>query len=145
VPPTNYEQPKKKKTWVIVLVIVLVLLCCIGPSVTIGVMAANGFFSQSSYGGGTSLPPVTGNRSVTEAQLVGTWDEIDIDDTYVFNADGTGTETYEGDTWQMTWRLSGTTLIMNFPDTGTEEYEVEFDGGLLIVHTPIVDYEYRKR
>ena len=80
----------------------------------------------------------------TAASIVGIWEEIDIDNFYVFNADGTGSEYYDGETWQMTWKLVGNTLTMNFPETGVEVYEITLTENYLIVHNPVIDFEYTR-
>ena len=80
--------------------------------------------------------------SDSSAGLVGVWVEIDIDNIYTFNADGTGNEYFDGNDWDMTWELNGTTLTMDFPETGVEVYEIEFTDMLLIVHAKTIDFEY---
>jgi hypothetical protein len=45
----------------------------------------------------------------------------------------------------MTWTLKGSTLTMDFPETGVEEYEITLSGNTLTVHNPIVDFKYKRR
>ena len=89
----------------------------------------------------TASSAVAGDDSL-EKQLLGNWSEVDIDNTYTFNADGTGIETYEGETWDMTWSLNGDVLTMDFPATGVEEYSITIRGNKLTVHNPVVAYDY---
>ena len=89
--------------------------------------------------------PATPAAEDNSAALVGVWEEIDIDNVYTFNANGTGTEYFDGDTWDMTWKLIGKTLTMDFGDAGVEEYEVELSTSMLIVHGAEVDFEYIRK
>ena len=61
------------------------------------------------------------------------------------DADGTGSEYFNGDTWEMTWTLDGTTLTLSFPETGVEEYEITLSDNTLVVHAPAADYEYNRK
>ena len=87
-----------------------------------------------------SVPAVSSSSS----ELVGVWEEVDIDNIYTFNEDGTGSEYYDGDTWDMEWELNGTTLTMDFFDAGVEEYEIDFREGHLFVidSTDGTEFEY---
>jgi len=91
---------------------------------------------------GSSSGSSTKNNS--EA-LVGVWEEIDIDNVYTFNADGTGNEYYDGDSWDMDWELNGKTLTMDFGDAGVETYDIELSTSMLIVHGDGIDFEYIRR
>ena len=95
----------------------------------------------------SATSPSAPAASASTSQLVGIWDEVDIDNTYTFNADGTGEEYYAGDTWEMEWKLNGTTLTLDFFDAGVEEYEIEFVDGTLFVRDPSDDteFEYTRR
>ena len=103
--------------------------------------------------GGGKTPATTPTSDATatpaaednSAALVGVWEEIDIDNVYTFNANGTGSEYFDGDTWEMTWKLIGKTLTMDFGDAGVEEYEVELSTSMLIVHGAEVDFEYIRK
>ena len=101
-------------------------------------------FEYVRMGAGTSGGTSGGGRS-TSSSIVGVWDEIDIDNTYTFNADGTGKEYFDGTTWKMTWVLDGDWLTMDFPETGVEEYRITLDGDWLVVHNPDIDFEYVRR
>ena len=74
--------------------------------------------------------------------LVGVWEEVDIDNIYTFNADGSGSEYFEGNSWDMTWTLNGDILTMNFIESGIEEYEIFLDGDTLFVYDEDSDTEY---
>jgi hypothetical protein len=78
-------------------------------------------------------------------QLVGYWEEVDINNSYTFNADGTGNEVYENITWDMTWTLNGDVLTMDFPDTGVEEYSIIIKGDKLTVKNTPLNYEYIRK
>ena len=78
-------------------------------------------------------------------KLIGNWSEVDIDNTYTFNSNGTGSETFEGTSWDMTWSLDGDMLTMDFPETGVEEYRISIKGDRLTVHNPVIKYEYIRR
>ena len=91
-----------------------------------------------------STPAASGNSGNS---LVGVWEEIDIDNIYTFNADGTGSEYYDGNTWDMEWTLDGNILTMDFFDAGIEEYEIILDGDTLIVTdaSEDIEYEYKRQ
>jgi len=78
----------------------------------------------------------------TASALVGVWEEIDIENVYTFNADGTGKEYYNGESWDMTWKLTGDTLTMNFGAAGIETYQIILSDNLLVVHGTTVNFEY---
>ena len=82
------------------------------------------------------------NASDLAKSLIGKWSEIDIENTYTFKSDGTGNETFEGISWDMTWSLDGDMLTMDFPETGVEEYRISIKGDKLTVHNPLIKYEY---
>ncbi|MDR0862603.1 MAG: lipocalin family protein [Oscillospiraceae bacterium] len=80
-----------------------------------------------------------------KSPLVGVWQEVDIDNIYTFNANGTGEEYYDGSTWALTWTLNGGTLTMDFGTAGVEAYKIEIKGNTLIVHGDEVDFEYKRK
>lgn len=111
-------------------------------TIVVVVFAATALLLFSACGSGGSQ---SGSSAPDPSDLLGTWQEVDIDNSYTFKADGTGSEHFEGDTWEMTWTLSDSTLTMDFPATGVEEYEITLSGNTLKVHNPIVDYEYTRK
>ncbi|GHU65769.1 hypothetical protein AGMMS49983_14080 [Clostridia bacterium] len=84
------------------------------------------------------------SEPVDASQLVGNWAEVDIDNTYTFNADGTGSEYFEGDSWDMTWTLDGNDLTLDFPETGVEEFTISLKGDTLKVKN-LVTYTYKRQ
>jgi hypothetical protein len=112
-------------------------------TVTIAVVLALGLLGIS----GCGLLPGGGGRSVSTSDLVGTWEEVDIDDTYIFSSDGTGREIWDGDTYIMSsWKVQNNHLTMNFIGN-TEEYDIELssDGRTLTVKQFPIDFTYKKR
>ena len=96
----------------------------------------------------TKLPDtVTPEKSDLEEQLIGYWVEIDIDNTYYFFSDGTGYETFDTYSWDMTWSLDGDILTMDFPDTGVEIYPITINGDRLNVYDDSagIMYEYDRQ
>ena len=120
----NHKQKTKKTIITIALATILVLM-----------LAACG-------GGNNSASQDTSDLAT---QLVGYWEEVDIDNSYTFNADGTGNEVFEDNVWDMTWTLEGDTLTMDFPDTGVEEYKIIIKGDKLTVKNSPYDYEYIRK
>lgn len=64
--------------------------------------------------------------------LVGTWLQRDSDweDTYIFNADGTG-KLISGPEYPFTYSVNGDTLTLDYGDDDTEEFTFHLDGALL--------------
>ena len=86
-------------------------------------------------------------KSTSETSgLVGKWKEVDVDNTYTFNADGTGREYYDGESWDMKWTLNGTTLTVDFGSEGIEEYKITLNGEKLTVvdTSDNTKYEYTR-
>lgn len=72
--------------------------------------------------------------NVESSQLVGTWVDLtsDWEDTYIFNADGTGTY-ISGPEYDFTYKVSGDTLTLIYEEDDTEEYTATVDGSKLVL------------
>ena len=66
--------------------------------------------------------------------LVGTWVDLtsDWEDTYIFNADGTGTY-ISGPEYDFTYQVSGDTLTLIYEEDDTEEYTAAINGSKLVL------------
>ena len=64
--------------------------------------------------------------------LVGTWLQRDSDwnDTYIFNADGTG-KLISGPEYPFTYAVNGDTLTLTYGEDDEEEFTITVDGNLL--------------
>ncbi len=72
--------------------------------------------------------------SVDSSALIGTWIDhtSDWEDTYIFNADGTGSYT-SGFEYPFTYIVDANTLTVTFEEDDTEEYTVTVDGSKLVL------------
>ena len=80
--------------------------------------------------------------NVESSQLVGTWVDLtsDWEDTYIFNADGTGTY-ISGPEYDFTYQVSGDTLTLIYEEDDTEEYTATVDGSKLVLVDKQFGYE----
>ncbi len=80
--------------------------------------------------------------NVDKTALVGTWVDLtsDWEDTYVFNADGTGTY-ISGPEYDFTYQVSGDTLTLIYEEDDTEEYTATVDGSKLVLVDKQFGYE----
>jgi hypothetical protein len=67
-----------------------------------GMLSATNDLDKASNTPAQTVPSKSPDGEDLSAQLVGDWLEIDIDNIYTFNADGTGSEYYAGENWDMT-------------------------------------------
>jgi len=84
--------------------------------------------------------PLEGENEETEApvvnvdtsKLLGTWLQRDSDweDTYIFNADGTGM-LISGPEYPFTYSVSGDVLTLTYDEDDEEEFTIDLDGDLL--------------
>ncbi|MBQ3139907.1 MAG: hypothetical protein IJB68_10460 [Ruminococcus sp.] len=72
--------------------------------------------------------------NVDKTALVGTWVDLtsDWEDTYIFNADGTGTY-ISGPEYDFTYQVSGDTLTLIYEENDTEEYTASINGSNLVL------------
>jgi hypothetical protein len=72
--------------------------------------------------------------NVDKTALVGTWVDLtsDWEDTYIFNADGTGTY-ISGPEYDFTYQVSGDILTLIYEEDDTEEYTATVDGSKLVL------------
>ncbi len=72
--------------------------------------------------------------NVDKTALVGTWVDLtsDWEDTYIFNADGTGTY-ISGPEYDFTYKVSGDILTLIYEEDDTEEYTATVDGSKLVL------------
>lgn len=72
--------------------------------------------------------------NVDKTALVGTWVDLtsDWEDTYIFNADGTGTY-ISGPEYDFTYQVSGDKLTLIYEEDDTEEYTVAINGSKLVL------------
>ena len=72
--------------------------------------------------------------NVDKTALVGTWVDLtsDWEDTYIFNADGTGTY-ISGPEYDFTYQVSGDTLTLIYEEDDTEEYTAAINGSKLVL------------
>lgn len=80
--------------------------------------------------------------NVDKTVLVGTWVDLtsDWEDTYIFNADGTGTY-ISGPEYDFTYQVSGDTLTLIYEEDDTEEYTATVDGSKLVLVDKQFGYE----
>ena len=80
--------------------------------------------------------------NVDKTALVGTWVDLtsDWEDTYIFNADGTGTY-ISGPEYDFTYQVSGDTLTLIYEEDDTEEYTATVDGSKLVLVDKQFGYE----
>ncbi len=80
--------------------------------------------------------------AVDKTALVGTWVDLtsDWEDTYIFNADGTGTY-ISGPEYDFTYQISGDTLTLIYEEDDTEEYTAVVDGSKLVLVDKQFGYE----
>ncbi len=71
---------------------------------------------------------------VDKTALVGTWVDLtsDWEDTFIFNADGTGT-LISGPEYDFTYTISGNTLTLVYAEDDTEEYTATVNGNTLVL------------
>lgn len=83
--------------------------------------------------------PVT---ELYKTALIGTWVDktSDWEDTYIFNADGTGTY-ISGPEYDFTYKTSGDTLTLIYEEDDTEEYTATVDGSKLVLVDKQFGYE----
>ncbi len=76
----------------------------------------------------TSAPVV----NVDASELLGTWlqRDSDWDDTFIFNADGTGV-VISGPEYPFTYAVNGDILTLTYDDGDQEEFTISVDGNLL--------------
>ena len=70
--------------------------------------------------------------NVNSSELLGTWlqRDSDWDDTFIFNADGTGV-VISGPEYPYTYKVSGNVLTLTYDDGDQEEFTISVDGNLL--------------
>ncbi|MBR6618568.1 MAG: hypothetical protein IKL00_11970 [Oscillospiraceae bacterium] len=80
--------------------------------------------------------------NVDKTALVGTWVDLtsDWEDTYIFNADGTGTF-ISGPEYDFTYEVNGDTLTVTFEEDDIEEYTATVDGSKLVLVDKQFGYE----
>lgn len=80
--------------------------------------------------------------NVDKTALVGTWVDLtsDWEDTYIFNADGTGTY-ISGPEYDFTYQVSGDTVMLIYEEDDTEEYDATVDGSKLVLVDKQFGYE----
>ena len=80
--------------------------------------------------------------NVDKTALVGEWIDLtsDWEDTYIFNADGTGTY-ISGPEYDFTYKVSGDTLTLIYDEDDTEEYKATVDGSKLVLVDKQFGYE----
>jgi len=78
--------------------------------------------------------------NVGASELLGTWlqRDSDWDDTYIFNADGTGV-LISGPEYPFTYAVSGNVLTLTYEEDDVEEFTISVDGDLL---TMIDEFQY---
>jgi hypothetical protein len=84
--------------------------------------------------------------NITDSDLVGTWVEVDIDNAYYFESDGSGREVFESDTYVITsWYVSDNHLYMDFVE-GPEDYDIGLSADKKTLYVDaLVDYTYEKQ
>lgn len=70
---------------------------------------------------------------VPAEELIGTWVNESYGETYVFNADGTGYQVYEGDTYEYTYTVDEDYVEIFYADFDEDAFYIEFDGDTLII------------
>ena len=72
--------------------------------------------------------------AVDKTALVGTWVDLtsDWEDTYIFNADGTGTY-ISGPEYDFTYKVSGDKLTLTYAEDDIEDYTAKVDGNTLVL------------
>lgn len=80
--------------------------------------------------------------NVDKTDLVGTWVDLtsDWEDTYIFNADGTGSYT-SGFEYEFTYKVDGDTITVIYAENDTEEYIATVDGSNLVLVDKQFGYE----
>lgn len=81
---------------------------------------------------GESEEPEPAVVNVDSKELIGTWlqRDSDWDDTFIFNADGTGM-LISGPEYPYTYEVSGDVLTLTYDDGEDEEFNISVDGDLL--------------
>jgi hypothetical protein len=84
-------------------------------------------YEAAAVGGNTDT-----NAAVNASELVGTWlqRDSDWDDTFIFNADGTGM-LISGFEYSFTYTVSGDTLTLIYGPDDDEDFTFSVDGDLL--------------
>ena len=84
-------------------------------------------YEAAAVGGNTNT-----NAAVNASELVGTWLQRDSDweDTYIFNADGSGM-LISGPEYPFTYSVSGDKLTLDYGDDDEEEFTFSVEGDLL--------------
>ena len=112
------------------------------------VLALTLALSLSLFGlAGCSLFGGSSGKEIASADLVGTWQEVDIDNRYVFKSDGTGSEYLDGKEFKMkSWKIDGDLLIMDFVDAEVEKYTISLNGDTLQVNGALgIQYVYKRQ
>jgi len=65
--------------------------------------------------------------------LIGTWHNEGYGETYVFNADGTGYQIYEGNTYTYTYEASDNYVYISYDDGSTDTFNYEIYDEMLII------------
>ena len=125
----------KKWARYVALVLALVLsFSLLGCSLLGGAGSDSGDRGRNSANNSSGGSSNSSSESDVSAKLVGTWVEVDVDNKYVFKADGTGSEFLFSFEYKMkSWKIDGDQLIMDFVDTGIEKYTFSLDGNTLKV------------
>ncbi len=98
---------------------------------------------------GAANPFAAANEEITEAvvnvdnsALIGKWVDkaSDWEDTYIFNADGTGSYT-SGFEYEFTYKVDGDTITVIYAEDDTEEYTAAVDGSKLVLVDKQFGYE----
>jgi len=80
------------------------------------------------------------NQIVLAEALIGTWVNESYGETYVFNADGTGYQIYEGVTYEYTYTIDGDYVEIAYADYDSDAFNVEiYDGQLIIAGYYVYD------
>jgi hypothetical protein len=98
--------------------------------------------NNSNSNSNSSNSSSSSTSSIEKDKLIGTWKEIDVDETYQFNADGTGKEVLYGSTYNFKWSLDGDKIKFDFADVSDETVSIKFEGNTLILDNL---FEYQKQ
>ena len=80
------------------------------------------------------------NQIVLADALIGTWVNESYGETYVFNADGTGYQIYEGVTYEYTYTIDDDYVEIAYADYDSDAFNVEiYDGQLIIAGYYVYD------
>jgi hypothetical protein len=88
-----------------------------------------------------------GNEKSLQEEIVGSWQEVDIDEVYTFDSDGNGVQVIFDTTYRFTWKIDGDTLEIADKDLDYEEVytKVSIQGDTLRMAHDEITYEYKKK